>query len=836
MLRWLACMLLVVATLQGHAADAAAALAGHVDALRYEHASQRVHVEGWAWDSAQGQPATGLRVAVGGDQYDISPLGQVARTDVQAALGASAGLAGFSASVQLPGPLPEGEQAVLVTALWPGGGELALPAGQAGTLHVEAAQTPVRHWVLLSLVAAWLALGCWARVACFAQRMGSRWTVRPRHIALALAALFGALVAGGVTGSSWPLLAQGPEASLVQFGGSDAHVLAPRYIRADEWGILATNALSQWSHQPPFPVVNTLLGLEGQNMGVIGMTGTPIAQPAALARPATWGYFFLPLRQAMAWQWQFPFFACLLALWAALSLWLPRRPWLALALSASFCAAPYAAGWSLWPLYAAFFPVALLVAFAAFVQTTRPIMAGPLGAAMGLLLAGWVLVLYPPWQVTVGTFVALLGLGWAADHRDRLRWGRAQWLGLGMTLAIAGVVLGSWWLDTGDAVARMASTAYPGGRTAQQGAGIVDVPWWTLRGYLNAEALPQGLGPQAQKLVPSLHLNESEISSYALLPVPLLLLTAWLGMRRSPQRWALRACLVFAAFWLVFRYAGVPMWLARLTLWSHVTTVRLDLALGLACTVALALAAAAWPAPKPGRAGPWPMGLGTAGVVALASAALVWWEFRWLPQGVLAVASAPLHWAVAFAVGGAAWWLMRGRVAAAVSLVLLLHLAASLPFNPLSRAPRSVELSPEVGALATEHGQAQRTLALGSDAKAAVTLAAAGVPMVNGVLYYPHPTLWQRMGLSVDDWNEVNRYQHLVFALAPLPPAGPAFVARGDMDFVRVTLDPLRFDFATTGATRVAAPMQAAQQLRGNTSLRELGHHGGYLWFAVVQR
>ena len=641
-------------------------------------------------------------------------------------------------------------------------------------------------------------------------------------------------MAAGVTGSSWLLLTQGAESTLVQFEGSQAHLFTPRYIRADEWGILTTNALAQWSHQPPFPVVNTHLGPEGQNMGVIGMTGTPIAQWAAVARPATWGYFFLPLRQAMAWHWQFPFFACLFALWKTLGLLLPTRPGFNLVLAATFCVAPYAAGWSLWPLYAAFFPLALFVAFAALAQTRGLAKTLPLGAAIGVLLAGWVLVLYPPWQVTVGTFMALLALGWAADHRDRLQWRMAQWLGLALALALAGALLGSWWLDTGDAVARMQATVYPGGRTAQQGADILNAPWWALRGYLNTETLTFGLGMNAQALAPSVNINQSEVSSYILLPLPVLLLALWRSAKPLHNRWALRACLVFAAFWLVFRFVGVPLWLAKATLWSHVTSIRLDLVMGLACTALLALVWAEPPSSQQAPSSVWALRhRWLSAAVALAGAGLVALEFLWVPKGLMLTDSAPFRGAMILAVGWGSWCVMRGHLRPAAGLLLLLSMAASLGFNPWSLAPRAVHLVPAVASLASDQGRLQRTLVIGNDAKAAVTLVAAGVPVVNAVLYYPHLALWRNMGLADRDWNEVNRYQHLIFSLGTIPSTEPPFKAHGNLDSVRVTVDPQRFDFASTGARRVMAHNDAAELLRTSPGLRELGVQGDYVWFAV---
>ena len=204
-----------------------------------------------------------------------------------------------------------------------------------------------------------------------------------------------------------------------------------------------------------------------------------------------------------------------------------------------------------------------------------------------------------------------------------------------------------------------------------------------------------------------------------------------------------------------------------------------------------------------------------------------------MPKGLLLADSAPFRGAMVLAVGWGSWWVMRGRLRPAAGLLLLLSLVASLGFNPWSRAPHAVQLTPAVAALASEQGRLQRTLVIGNDAKASVTLVAAGVPVVNAVLYYPHPELWKNMGLPDSDWDEVNRYQHLIFSLEPMPPTEPPFKTHGDMDLVRVSIDPQRFDFASTGAGRIMAPADTAQALSANPSLRKLGGHGGFVWFAV---
>lgn len=799
---------------------------GTIDSVSYNENLHTLQVNGWAWDTVTLQPAARLRISVRGQDYETNSPSRVTRKDVATALAIPVLTTGFSTTVTLREALPGGLHAVEVSAIFSDGRTFTLPSWSGELPRVQVDKPRPRHWILLALVLVWIALAHVPRLRQWGDQAGY-WVKRhPHRISTAIWATFLLLVAFGVTGSSLQLLSKGPQdpfgLGTIEFTGSNARIFKLRDVRSDEWGVLTPNALAQWHHTPPFPVVNTNLGLEGQNMGVIGMTGVPIAQPAVLARPATWGYFLLPLRQALSWHWQFPFFACLFFLWKALNLVHSRRPGFNLALAATFCVAPYAAAWSLWPLYAAFFPLALFVTAAAALRACGLAKALILGSAMGLLLAGWVLVLYPPWQITVGTFFVALAIGWVADNRRELRFHKNQWLSFGLALLIATALVGSWWLDTMDAVEKMRETIYPGLRNALQGGEISNL--WALRGYTNPETLTFGAGP---------HANQSEISSYILFPLPILLLGLLYCKRISSVRWTVCACMAFFVFWIVFRFFGVPLWLAKITLWSHVPSGRLDLAIGLACTMLIALIYTDQPPNVPrNRTSPQ---LLVALLVAACGGGLVVMELQLLPREVFSNNSLPFLWAMLVAGLFGSWWVMRGHMRAAVSLTLLLSLVSTLGFNPVSRAPRSAKLPAPTALLASDgtQGPPLRTLLIGGWGVGPMMLAAVGVPTINGVLYYPQQEFWERIGLTPADWPTVNRYQHLGFSLANLP-TGPTFrVSTNHLDAVNVAIDPRRFDFASTGARRVAALEEDAKSLRDSPRLTELGQHGGLFWFAV---
>ncbi len=89
-----------------------------------------------------------------------------------------------------------------------------------------------------------------------------------------------------------------------------------RFIRSDEWNILIQMAIGQVNAPKKFSVINSNVGIDGNNMLIIGMTGVPVSHVSSLAKPATWGFWILDMRSALAWHWWLPFFGCFLALWA----------------------------------------------------------------------------------------------------------------------------------------------------------------------------------------------------------------------------------------------------------------------------------------------------------------------------------------------------------------------------------------------------------------------------------------------------------------------------------------------------------------------------------------
>ena len=796
---------------------------GAIESWDYDLSTLQVRLRGWSVGGHDGRHPPELILSIGGQIYKSAALDPnwTQRVDIASdhpATGGQAGV-GFDWRVRLRDALPAGVHAVQVVAVYADGQRVRLKGAFIDTPSVVVQEVKPRHWRALVLV-----LLCIAAIACIRRLwIGRRsewqhgWLVGNRF-AVGVGAVFVLLVSLGATGSSMGVLFNSPYGkSILDVQGMSRAAFGDKEVRGDEWGVQLPNLLAQLHHEPRFPVVNDLLGEGGQNMGVIGMTGVPVQQWAALARPATWGYFFLPLRQAMAWQWQLPFWGCLLALWWMLNSLRPRQRGLNLALSLSFCVAPYAAAWSNWPLYVTMFPAFAFVLLTHLLRDISVWKGLVLGALLGWLLVCWCLVLYPAWIIVVGSVMALIGLGWCIDNRQSLRFGATQVGAFFACALVMGALLGSWWLDTKEAIALMQATEYPGRRGSMSGGDLGW--WWHLRGYHAVESL-RTTGPGS---------NPSEASSYIIAPLLMLVLAGLIFFRDRQMRWTLLGCVAFMACYWTYTMVGIPVEMARLTLWGNMPHTRMDVGFGLLVAVLLCLFAPNAKVPVS-----WAERI-VAMTVALLSAGLVAFTLLHTPLSFVPNASSPvLILAVAMAVAFISGWALWGRIGSAVALLLVVYGLTTLQFNPLRIAPDRVDLVQGHHRFVVEEGRFQRTLVLNGDGSGAMVFAASGVPIVNGVFYYPHQSMWERMGLKREEWVLVNRYQHLGFYLLNDVEAVRGFrIVQPSLDQVHVHIHPLRFNFFCTGAARVAAPAQWADALAQNSSLTQLGSYQGVVWFAV---
>ncbi|WP_312756245.1 hypothetical protein [Pulveribacter sp.] len=805
-LRWLSPLLLV-----WHAPSALAldpALQGAVDRVSYDRASRHVTVEGWAASTQPQVFITGMRVTVAGRTAYRGGRWQIQeRHDVAEATQRPGWLhSGYRIVARVPLGVPAGLQTVQVFARLGNGQEVELPSTALSASIDVQASGPV-------LLPAWLVLGLLglpalvvlAHLVLAIQRPAlARWC-GPQALACVTALAFVALVSTGTTGSSLSLLLQG---STITQGDAPAWLGQPRPIRSDEWEVITPMALSQHAHAPRYPALNDNLAAGGQNMLVVGMSGVPVAHVSTLAKPATWGFFVLPLPQALAWYWWLPFFGGFGALW--LLLWrMADMDWRAAsAWAAALAWSPYSAAFSGWPAYLLGFGAAGLLCAAHALRTQRTGPAVLYGLGLGLAVAGYALVLYPAWQISLGYLLAAYGLAWAWAQRRSLRWASPQWLALLAAAALTAGLLGAWWHDAAPAVRDIQATVYPGQRTTSVG-GDID-PWYLIKGLLSPTTMYQ---------TPPL-MDASDAGSLIWLLIPLALLEGASLLRTQAGRVTGLALAGYIVFLLYYLYVGLPEPLARISLWGRAISYRMDLALGLAQVLLLA-----WLWRAPVASSVWRGAL--AGGLSLAAAA---WCYAMLPPAIADALSPAFLWLSTVAWALAAWWLGSGRFGAATALVSVWMLATAMPFHPLARAPAPLELAHTI---ARHVATGQRVAVIG-ERRWSLLLPAAGVAVVNSVHYHPPERLWQQLDPQSSQAAVHNRYQRLLLNLQAQPEDHPAFdLHTPRLDEVVLTLDPARFSFALLEADHVLAPLEDGPALAANPGLEEAARGADWVLMRV---
>ncbi|MEO6726202.1 MAG: hypothetical protein ABIP14_13010 [Blastocatellia bacterium] len=583
---------------------------------------------------------------------------------------------------------------------------------------------------------------------------------------------FALLVLFGVQGSSNPHLSQlwapdKPFSGYVfsrplyvaqKYLGLEPEALAPyflalpRSIRVDEYWIFLPYALSQLSHQPRFPVINTSIGT-GQNMFVVSHLQVPIWHPATIARPMTWGFFLFGAERGVAWQWWFSIVSCFTTLLLLLEVILNGRTKLACFGAGWFCASAYIAATSLFPAYHVFFSSLGCLAAYHILKSKRRRIQILCAVLLGLSIPGFIMLLYPPFELPL-TY-ACLALFCGLVIRDRLYhevWkNRGVHYSLLLAFVIAVVVTGSFLYSSLPALKLMTQTVYPGSR-------------WSLGGGIEFAQFFKGMynWQTINTKVPDYLWNQSEAASfYYLFPgvfFALLLSRHW-RKNLGPVGWALVSFLVFMLVYVIW---GLPKPIGRVMLMTRATVQRADLGIGFA-SVLLSVFALERAATCKHLAFINRKEVLMPGLAALMTAMLIALHGVFLNRALGGYFVPNVILLVALAAGGLTYFMLSGKKKEFCLTLGGIVLITSGLFNPLSHGLSHLytsEMAQQILRLNQTSGKKPRWIAYGEE-HAGILILMLGGRVIDGVHWHPELDLWRKFDPSGEKADLYNRTAHI---------------------------------------------------------------------------
>lgn len=130
-------------------------------------------------------------------------------------------------------------------------------------------------------------------------------------------------------------------------------------------------------------------------------------------------------------------------------------------------------------------------------------------------------------------------------------------------------------------------------------------------------------------------------------------------VKRQERRWAVTACAAFIACYWIYAFVGVPIWLAKYSLWGNMPTTRMDVGMGLAAILLIALTAGPARVDMPSRLGAWQSWLVPA-LATVGSTLLIVWMLSHTPLAFMPQGSWVYTTAMAVVGATMCWWMLRG--------------------------------------------------------------------------------------------------------------------------------------------------------------------------------
>lgn len=237
-----------------------------------------------------------------------------------------------------------------------------------------------------------------------------------------------------------------------------------RSIRSDEWAISTPMMLSQYYQAEPFSYFSE--SLRGIPTDMFIVYGQPVLDTAILFRPFHWGYLFLSPGKGLAFYWCGRFIALFLVSFEMMMFLTNRRKRLSLAGAVFIVFSPVVQWWFAINGFVEMLIFAQLsiLLLNQYMQTEKVWIRSICAGVIAICAGGFILTMYPAWQVPMAYLILILGIGVIVKNRKSFRFRKSDIIILAVTFFIfTGNMAHILWKSK-DTIAAVLNTVYPGKR------------------------------------------------------------------------------------------------------------------------------------------------------------------------------------------------------------------------------------------------------------------------------------------------------------------------------------------------------------------------------------
>ncbi|MGT2828115.1 hypothetical protein AB6M97_03745 [Streptococcus hillyeri] len=334
----------------------------------------------------------------------------------------------------------------------------------------------------------------------------------------------------------------------------------PRGIRSDEWLVQTPFYLSQSS--TGFQLVNPSYATSGQNMVVA--YNAPVNHISLIGKPFNWGFLFLGASRGLSWYWCVKVIGMLLLAFEFAMILTKGKKYLSLVGSFWITFTPVVQWWFMQHLGdVVFFSLLIMVSMHHYFKVKSKWAKIGLAALLASGIIGYILVIYPAFQVPFAYLILLFTLiEFINAIRQRLI-NKFDILMISCTLGLSFTVVGITIIDSWDAIKTTLNTVYPGSRVSTGG----ELSLTVISDFLLNAILPYRT-PFAS--------NQVELSSsYHLLGFVSFLLPFVIKKKDFKSNSLGLGLVILSILLATYAIIGhVPVLLAKVTLLSFVTSSR----------------------------------------------------------------------------------------------------------------------------------------------------------------------------------------------------------------------------------------------------------------------